>query len=264
MINIRFIYCFFVLISLGACARKSVAPIIEDQDQVISTNTQKESNKLLLDSIQNQPWNYFSSKIDVTYANEEKSISVKINAKSTKDSASFFIVSFFNIPVVLAMASHDSVMYLDKNKRCYEQKAIQELQSLLGVTLSLSNLEELLLARPIGFRLDALSEEHTGDTLWVYQSQMENTKIRRHTYAISKSNHRLLFQSIEVPEDEINLSITYADYFMISNVAFPKRINLSLSIKNQVSNIVLNYDKTVFNTAHYLELNIPDDYENCH
>ncbi|MFM7565268.1 MAG: DUF4292 domain-containing protein [Flavobacteriales bacterium] len=250
-------------IGLSACAKKLVSPVVIESVPATEPIEALATSGQMLDSIQKQPWKYFSTKLDVNYSNNEKSITVKANVKSTKDSASFFIVSFLNLPVVLAMATHDSIMYVDKTKRCYEQKNLQELQSLFGITLTLTNLEELLLAFPIGFNVENPNQEKTSDTLWVYQTQKENNKTRLHTYALSQKEHRLLYQCIKVPEDEITLSISYTEYILHSAMALPTSLSMKLEVKNQESNIQFTYGKTTFDNPMLLELNMPDDYENC-
>ena len=255
--------CFLTFFGLNSCAKPVVSPTITAPIEEFDTTIQRVKTSVLLDSLQHQPWKYFSSKIDVNYANEEKSVNIKANVKATKDSASFAIVSFLNIPAVLAMASKDSVMYVDKLNRCFKKKNLEDLASLFGITLSLTNLEELLIALPIGFNIDAPCEETHGDTLWVQQTLKENNKTRNHRYALSKTDHKLLFQSIHVPEDEIKLFITYQDHSVVSGFNFPTGFSATIAIRDQISSLSITYGKTVFNTPQLLELNIPDDYENC-
>jgi len=255
--------CFLTFFGLNSCAKPVVSPTITAPIEEFDTTIQRVKTSVLLDSLQHQPWKYFSSKIDVNYANEEKSVNLKANVKATKDSASFAIVSFLNIPAVLAMASKDSVMYVDKLNRCFKKKNLEDLASLFGITLSLTNLEELLIALPIGFNIDVPCEETHGDTLWVQQTLKENNKTRNHRYALSKTDHKLLFQSIQVPEDEIKLSITYQDHSIVSGFNFPASFSVTIAIRDQISSLSFTYARTVFNTPQLLELNIPDDYENC-
>jgi hypothetical protein len=255
--------CFLAFFGLNSCAKPIISPTIAAPTEEFDTTIQRVKTSFLLDSLQHQPWKYFSSKIDVNYANEEKSINLKANAKATKDSAAFAIVSFLTIPAVLAMASQDSVMYVDKLNRCFKKRNLEDLASLFGISLSLANLEELLLALPIGFNVEASSEETYGDSLWVEQSLKENNKTRNHRYALSKTDHKLLFQSIQVPEDEIKLSITYQDHSIVSGFNFPASFSVTIAIRDQISSLSFTYARTVFNTPQLLELNIPDDYENC-
>ena len=148
----RYNLILFSLLLLLTTACKSVETMTA-QDE--SLKLPKIKDKELIDRIDSlsklEPQTFYS-KLNVTYQEGDKEVSLKTSLKIVADSAVNAIITYAKIPVVTAMVTKDSVSVVNKRDRCYSVTSLDYLKEMFGVDFSYENLEEILLGKPLDYR----------------------------------------------------------------------------------------------------------------
>ena len=144
----RLLISLSIVSILFSCSKKLSDVVMVEQIPVI---TKEKVLIYRLDSLSHVKTKTFYSKLNVDYADSSQEISFKTSLKIIGDSAINTIISYLNIPIVIASINKDSVTVVNKRERCYSVKTLDYFKELIGINLELQNLEELFMGRPIYF-----------------------------------------------------------------------------------------------------------------
>ncbi len=253
-------------IYISSCSRKqhvseTIPPTLEQNE----TELDEPRKTMWLDSIHNQPWHWMYGKYNTNYSEGNKKISFKTSLKCSKDSALNALISFASIPILNALATQDSLIYVNKKDRCFGKKSIASFKELLGVELSLNNIQELFLGQPIGYSpLQAINDSInlTGDSCYVI-SRIEGVKTIEYNYVSSVKSPRLAWQRIFSPKDSTEAIIRYSNWQLNKNFYVPSDIQISIKTNERNINVFFTYDKFEFDIPQDIYIQIPSDYAPC-
>lgn len=250
---------FFILMT-AACAKKtSVINAQPIENEVLSP--EKESLRApVLDSIHGQAWRWYYGKFSVAYTDGERKIGVKLSLKCAKDSASNALISFASIPFVNALIKSDSILYLNKKDRCYGQLPLGSLKKVIGVELSLNNLQELFLGLPIALSANAeLLPLPNGnfDTISFLQKDSALSVF----YSYTQTSNRIVDQRM-VLSDGRSMNVSYLSWNE-GSINTPSSMLISVVEKGKESTIRITMDRYELNIPQEISVEIPQDYEKC-
>ena len=262
------IISFSVIISIffSSCARKHNVlnvntPAIESKD---TTSLLPEKNTWL-DSIHNQTWRWMYGKYTTNYSDGNKKFTFKSSIKCTKDSAVNALISFASLPIFNALATTDSLIYVNKKDRCYGKKSIASFKDLLGVELSLKNIQELFLGLPLGYNDSIVYKDSlnvTGDTCYV-NGLFVGDKTIAYCYASSINFPRLDWQEITSKEDATFARVQYLSWQRHKDMFIPSSFMIAIKSNERNINVLFTYDKFELDIPQEIYLQIPDDYAHC-
>lgn len=263
-----FIISFIVIISIffSSCARKHnvvnlTTPTIES-NVTVSLSPEKAT---WLDSIHNQPWRWIYGKYTTNYADGNKKFAFKSSIKCTKDSAVNALISFASLPIFNTLATIDSLVYVNKKDRCYGKKSIASFKDLLGIELSLKNIQELFLGLPLGYNDTILYRDSLnirGDSCYV-KGLMVGEKTIAYCYASSTNFPRLDWQEITSQKDATVARVHYLSWQKHKNIFIPSSFTIEIKSNERNINVQFTYDKFELDIPQEIYLQIPDDYAPC-
>lgn len=255
--------CLFsvcTLLLFTACARKTNTATINPPTSTLSTIIPDPEKPRVLDSIHSQAWRWFYGKYSVAYTDRERKLGVKLSLKCAKDSASNALISFASIPFVNALIKSDSILYLNKKDRCYGQLPLGSLKKVIGVELSLNNLQELFLGLPIALSANAeLLPQPNGnfDTISFLQKDSALSVF----YSYTQTSNRIVDQRM-VLSDGRSMNVSYLSWNE-GSINTPSSMLISVVEKGKESTIRITMDRYELNIPQEISVEIPQDYEKC-
>lgn len=139
----------FVFFSLFACKARKQA-ITESPVRVGNLNA---DTVVVLkgDNINRKSWQYFSDRLNIDYVSGDgQEVSGILNLRMRNDSILWFSVSVaFGIQVAKGIITRDSVLILDLYHKEYMRLGISDLSGVLGASVSLRELQNLIVSNPI-------------------------------------------------------------------------------------------------------------------
>ena len=186
--------------------------------------------------------------------------------KIISDSAIHAIVSYLSFPVALASISSDSVIIVNKREKCYSAQSLDYFKELIGLNLSLSNLEEVFLGRPLYY------DKNRATTIFPDLDCKASTTIKRAAedkdlfinYWLNASHNKLSSVEIISPSDNTSVLITYLSWQAINGINVPYEMNLVIKAEQNKLTIRILFEKVEINSPVELIFIIPEQYEICH
>ncbi len=253
-------------IILISCSRNNTAIFNPDATEITGENTPSQLKYTSwVDSIHKQPWQWMYGKYSTNYTDGNRSFGFKTSIKCRKDSALNALISVASIPIFNSLASPDSVYYINKKDRCFGKQPISFFESLLGVELSMQNIQELFLGLPLGFKdsMKYVSKFNVkGDSIYVSATLNGVKPITCH-YGSSVKSPRLTWQRIFSLEDSTELNIQYDQWGKHGLMDIPSLIDVYITSKKQNIHVILTYERFELNSPQDIYLQIPDDYAPC-
>jgi len=247
-----------LLFSSTACARKNSPnnfSTIGEEQAILPPIKPSE-----LDSIHSQSWHWYYGKFNVSYADSERKLGFKLSLKCSKDSATNALISFAAIPVFNSLITPDSLIYLNKKDRCFGAFPATYLKKLVGLELSLQNLQELFLGLPIAYQplenVEVIASNHP-DTLIFRQVNKDFST----QYLMAKRHHQLTHQHLNL-SDGRSMQVTYLDWNK-GPVNTPSSILIRILEPGNEATIKLTVDRFELNIPQEISLEIPENYEKC-
>ncbi len=257
LISLAIISCFF------SCSKNLIYVAAQQE------NLQKENGTALLfrlDSLSKTTPKTFYSKLSVDYADSSQEISFKTSVKIRTDSATQLIVSYLNIPIVLANVSPDSIILVDKKEKCYSVKPLDYFNELLGIDLSLLNLEELLLGKPLYFNalhshtLQSKTPMLVLSTTIIRQNKKDSILVN---YIFNPSENQLVGVEVIIPSEEISLNVTHLSHQLVNGIHVPYESKIVVETKLNLINLRIRYEKVEINNPLEFNFVIPENYATC-
>ncbi len=258
-----------LLISLGivsilfSCSKKLSDVVMVEQIPVI---TKEKVLIYRLDSLSHVKTKTFYSKLNVDYADSSQEISFKTSLKIIGDSAINTIISYLNIPIVIASINKDSVTVVNKRERCYSVKTLDYFKELIGINLELQNLEELFMGRPIYFdtiRPVFLSSDKPLNIITSKISRGQKDDDILINYIFNGASDNLSGTEIISSADETSVTINYLSRQLVNGINVPFETEILIITKQNRLFIRMRYDKVEINEPLELIFIIPEQYETC-
>ncbi|MEY4140999.1 MAG: hypothetical protein RL110_370 [Bacteroidota bacterium] len=259
----------FVLLLVGivsfSCSKKVVPQGVETASLTTKDSTASETQHvtktLYLDSIHQQTWSHFYAKYSVHYTDSKRSFNFKLSIKSAKDSATTALVSLANIPIFNSLITKDSIVYLNKKDRCYGRFPIQAINKLLGVGITLENLEELFLGLPLGYDEVKDLTEHELNMQDSCRFTFKNEGITN-VYVIQLSRPALLSENIQLQENN-SLEVQYLEWKSYGSLFVPSHLKLKIISPNETFTVHFTLDKHELDIPQEISIQIPENYAPC-
>jgi len=259
----------FILLLVGivsfSCSKKVVPQGAETAVLTPKDSTNSETQNLrrtrYLDSIHQQKWSHFYAKYSVHYADSKRSFNFKLSIKSAKDSATTALISLANIPIFNSLITKDSIVYLNKKDRCCGRFPIQAINKLLGVGITLENLEELFLGLPLGYEEVKDLPEQEVNMQDSCRFTYKNERITN-VYVILLSSPALLSENIQLQEKN-SLEVQYLEWKKYGSLFVPSQLTLKIISPSETFTVHFTLDKHELDIPQEISLQIPDNYAPC-
>ena len=265
------IFSFLLLLTAASC--KSGEALTEQTDAL--SKLPKIKDKELIDRIdslsQLEPKTFYS-KLNVTYQEGDKEVSLKTSLKIVADSAVNAIITYAKIPVVTAMVTKDSVSVVNKRDRCYSVTSLDYLKDMFGVDFSYENLEEIILGKPLDYRQEqkyfvdndpfnySISTHKKRDRKKPERKQRDDLMIQ---YQLTPDAKHLKQTRIISVEDSTEVTVAYMERQAIGGFDIPLQVKIDIRTPKKSMAIILFYDKLEVNEPQELIIVIPESYEKC-
>ena len=225
-----------------------------------------------MDSLHDLRPAYFYSKINVSYSDEERSVSFKTSVNVALDSAVSAILSYASIPIFTAYLDKEEITIVNKKDKCFINKQISDYSELWGVELSFDNIQEMIFGLPIGYLPEGKYHVINDPYEYILSShkKREQKKSEKHhrsniiyTYKLNSDADRLASTHINSPADSFKIDIQYKEWQEKEQINFPKEMLISLQGPKSSSQIKMVFNKLKINQPRRLFMIIPESYEAC-
>lgn len=226
----------------------------------------------MLDSLSKRKPKTFYSKIATSYKDTNQEVSFKTSVRIIKDSAITAMITYAGIPLVNSIITKDSLQFTNKKEKCFVKTTLKLLKQEFGVDFDFANIQEVLLANPLGFHPQQKYYQIHDPYSYIISShrKREIKKMERKNFDdfILKyhfSNDSLGIKKLEIEnnKDSTYITINYKSKKRINNYLIPEEVEIKITTRKNNIVIVLNYEKIEVNQEQEIYFTIPDNYESC-
>lgn len=220
-----------------------------------------------LDSLSNQSFKSFYSKMNTEYKDSSRSVSFKTSLRIEQDSAIGATISVANIPFVMAVITKDSVKMTNRQDKCYSLQSIDFLKESFGVSFTHQNMEELLMGFPIAYDAKTEYQRVKDPYAYILSSQLKKDGEASDEvtiyYKFNKALNQLESTRIESVSDQTEIKIDYLTRQLVDGYSVPETVKIVIKTPKQEINVDLEYRKPRVNEPETIHFVIPDSYEPC-
>lgn len=249
------IITFLTLVVFSACSKKT-----------IGTSSDATVKDFEIDHVD---FDYLTTSSKIKFDNGDKSFGATANIRVKKDSIIWVsITPGFGIEVARALITRDSVKYMNRLDKAYDQYSFQELSRMLNFDMSFDLLQSVLLGNiPLGVRPeDRISRK---GNFFIVTQEDENLMIENFVGAQSGKLERVAIveQGKESGKKQQNtLNLSYADFQDIDAQRIPFKSDVSLNYQRsgekKRTEVNIQHKKASFgDEALRFPFSIPDKYE---
>ena len=224
----------------------------------------KTSNKQILGKFKNEtkiPKHTWLKGAASIYQNE-KNIKLSLNIKTTRDSVIWCSVSGpLNIEFFRILLTNDSLFLIDRLNKNFYKKSIQDLKNYLNSSISISDIQSLLFAKPDLTKKNSLIT-NTDTSIIITNKQKEKSS----SYIIDRKNHKLISVIFldENLEKNNTFRLDYIEYKSVEEYVIPKQYKLLLDaiIRSRKEQVLckIHFSKISILEQQEFIFNIPDSY----
>ena len=249
---VRITAFLLTLLAVSACNNRRLVTSEEGVLLELPHNTFNRVSK-------NMPeFEYLSIKAKSSVVVKENSQNFTMILKMRKDSFIWASISGFGFEAVRALITPDSVIVLDRIERKYYQESITYLNSLLGLEVSLSQLQNILIGMPpimdVPYRNNNHTEYH--GHLKAVDGYLQSILLINSQFLISRSlTEHLATNDV--------LDMHYMNYNRIKGFGnIPDDVQAKVSSEgNEIVEINLHYTSVNTDKFDKLPISIPKNYE---
>ena len=220
-----------------------------------------------LDSLSNQTFTCFYSKLSTQYKDSSRNVSFKTSLIMVQDSAIGAIIKVANIPFVFAVITKDSVKMTHRQDRCYTLQSIDFLKESFGVSFTHRNMEELLMGFPIAYNEESKYDRVKDPYAYILSSQLKKDGDSGDELTIyhefNSSVDQLKSTRLESLSDSTEIKIDYLTRQFVDGYSVPETVNIVIRTPKQEITIELEYRKARVNEPETIHFVIPESYEPC-
>lgn len=225
-----------------------------------------------LDTLSNQKYSSFYSKINTSYSDSAQNVSFKSTVRIVADSATNMMISYASIPMVHVLITKDSVKVVNKREKCLAAEGLSFIKSKFSLDFSLKNIEELMMGLPVDFdpeRTYFQTESDKGYVLCTHDKHAikkigkgELNEIIMY-YTLSPDLSQVKSMTIVSPTDKTEITVDYTSRELIDSFLFPVLVSIKIVTPAQEIKVELEYNKTHVNQIEQIHFVIPEGYGKC-
>lgn len=249
------VYLFMgLLLAIGCKSRKVVTapPKVEGRDTVITMATAEDLLSFTL-----KDWKYFSAKINVDFTSGENTTNATVHVRMLKDSLVWLSAGLVGIEGARILINKDSMVLLDKLNRKYKVFKKDQMTEVLDVPLSVDQVQNLILARPV-YALKLYQVMVNNETSLDIQYNQERYATS-HSYA--KSVFTIDTTAIRDRTSRNYATASYTNYSVIDGFNFPLSAEIKASNGVSMVDIKMNFEDVDFVKELTFPFAIPASYE---
>ena len=251
-------YLSLLLLFISSCkARKNKNTALEKQ--VISDTATKTKEMSASDWLKNsiKPWKYFSSKMDIEQNVLQGFSKLGGNIRMYKDSLVWISVNMIGIEGARVLINKDSMVLMDKFAKTYTVYKKEMIQDLLGAPLNVSQIQNLIIAKPI-YALELysiLNQDASRLDIQALQPLVYFNHYVKKDYLTIDSTY------IKDRTNRHYAMVEYKNYEVINGHNFPKIFQLKAYDGKKIVDVKLEFESPDFVTETTFPFNIPSSYE---
>ncbi|MDG1428111.1 MAG: DUF4292 domain-containing protein [Crocinitomicaceae bacterium] len=226
----------------------------------------------ILDSLSNQEFTSFYSKISTDYQDTSRKVSFKTSFWIVRDSALMVSVKYSVVPVLSAVVTPDSLKMANKRDKCYILQSQLYFKETFGVDFSYRDIENIMMGMPVAF--DNSREYHRVKDPYAYWiSSHKKRDADRVTdsddkevilyYKVADDLRNLDAMRVESPGDSTSVMLNYKTRQLVDGYMVPHVVEVTVNTPKQELKIELEYKKARINKQEELYFVIPESYGAC-
>ncbi len=195
-------------------------------------------------------------KLKGNYRDENQDINFSMNVRIKKDSLLWSSVQVFGIEMLRAKLTIDSMKLLNRLEKKYMRGSTHLLGNLMGVNLGPSEVQNLLLGKPLFNLNDYLFETDTAIKASIYKGKIKN---------VLHINQALTLQESDITsiglQQSVSGKIEYLKYMHVDDIFCPEHIKMYLISNDKSSQLDLKIQK--INTPEQMRFpfKVPNQYQ---
>lgn len=220
-----------------------------------------------LDSLANQTFGDFYSKLDTEYKDSSRNVSFKVSLRMVRDSAIGATIKVASIPFVNAVITPDSVKMTNRQDKCYTLQSIDFLKESFGVSFTHRNMEELFMGFPIAYskelEYERVKDPHAYTLTTNLKKDGDSGDELKIYYEFNKELNQLKSTRLVSEADQTEIKIDYKTRQLVDGYALPETVEIVIYTPKQEISVKLEYRKPRMNEPEMIHFVIPDSYEPC-
>jgi len=242
-------------LTFTACRSKKTvtaapSPVVLKQDTAAIATAES-----MLSSTLNQ-WTYFSSKVELDFTQNGNTTKASAHIRMYKDSLIWISAGMFGVEGYRILINKDSMVILNKLGRSYQVLSNKSLAGLSDAPLSVSQIQNLLLGKPVF-------------ALKFYQLIFGKDSALSITYPqdkfVTSHYYKKTFYTVDSTaiKDKANSRFVakYNDYSLVDGINFPIKNEISAKSTNNDVVLKLEHSEADFTTTLTFPFTIPASYE---
>lgn len=246
-----------LLFGLNACKPKKslIEPPKVSGFPIDSTGEALTAEKLMSPVLKD--WTYFSSKIEIEYAQNSQNIKATAHVRMYRDSLIWITAGMFGMEGFRILINEDSVIVLDRLKKSYQIRKVSDLGNIGDSALSITQIQNLIIARPAyALNLYKLTFLPDSNVNLDYTQEKFST-----SHTIKKSDLTIDSTRIDDRLTKNYASALYQSYTVVDGHNIPLKNTLTATNGNSIVSIKLDLSEVDFTTELTYPCTIPASYE---
>ncbi len=197
-------------------------------------------------------------KADVDYKDAKQAQSVAVEIKIQKDKTILVSVRFLGITFAKALITPNKVQYYEKLGSKYFEGDYSTISQWLGTDLDYQKIQNMILGQP----LDNLTKDRydiaVDENNYVLTIEKNQTKKQ---FTFTNQNYTLINQEIAQPQSNRRVKITHTNHKNYLQGDLPMLTNIEAAQNDSNTNILIDYNKAVFNDELTFPYSVPKGYD---
>ena len=194
------------------------------------------------------------------------SASANLKVRMIKDSALWVNISFLGITVYRAYATKDSVFVLDKRKREYIKEPFHRIEKILGVQLTLGQVQSIFHGSPILFSSNPkhyrLIYDEFSTQLHYVKPKFKRASVDQSLMWLKPNSPIVQRQLFHIKDKQKTLTIEYQDFETTLTLALtPKTLIINGFGKNMGNQLSINFRQIKWDDPVSMPFRIPPHYK---
>ncbi len=200
------------------------------------------------------------TRLQLTHRTEEREQRITVSMRMKKDEIIWIRAAILGFTVAKAYITPEKVIYYETIGQTYFEGDYSLLSSWLGIEVDFEKTQNILLGQAL---FDLNSSEYTSEVAQnKYKIQPKNQAANFiHSLFLYPGSFRVAATSIEQPQYNRVVFVSYGDYQQVENQFFPSKISVVTNDEGKQTNIVLDYRNIDLNVSVGFPFEVPSGYE---
>ncbi len=249
---IKYYQCFFILLFIIGCKSLTVlpnkTPIKSIKAKRLIENFEKSEEKI----------NLFRARIRVTFSTKKIKQSLNLNLR-INDNKFLWISANILVPVAKLLMTNEKVFFYEKFQKKYYEGDYELLNSVLGTSFRLKDIQNIFLGNPIDNLKKAEVKRIDNPEYYVFINT--SSEKFRATYFFDTENFRIREQRfLLLDRGNSILSIKYPSYQKINGKIVPQKIQISSFVNGELVVITLEFIRVDYPDSLTNPFKFPEGY----